>query len=199
MQDPIKFSLTRPVEYSEEIKKSRFTVKATPIETVDEAMAFLDSVREPPANHNCWAYRVGANYRFSDDGEPSGTAGKPIYNAIERLNLDNLLVVVVRYFGGIKLGAGGLIRAYGGTAARCLQQAEKQPLIARFPVQLLVPFEELGRIYPLLDLYRADKLSEQYTDNGVVLELSVPEPQIKDFRQAVADAGRGRINFHINR
>lgn len=75
---------------------------------------FLQAVQDLQATHNCWAYKVGAQYRFSDDGEPAGTAGRPILSAIEAQHLDRVMVVVTRYFGGIKLGVGGLVRAYGG-------------------------------------------------------------------------------------
>ncbi|MCU0692466.1 MAG: YigZ family protein, partial [Polyangiaceae bacterium] len=99
------------------IKKSRFLARAARADTADEAMAFLQRVRDDTASHNCWAYRIGELYRFSDDGEPGGTAGRPILSAIEGQRVDHVMVVVARHFGGIKLGAGGLVRAYGGTAA----------------------------------------------------------------------------------
>src|SRR3546814_1073968 len=81
------------------------------------------------ANHNCWACRIGQTYRFSDDGEPGGTAGKPILQAIDGHDLDGIAVVVTRWFGGILLGSGGLVRAYGGTAALCLQGAAKVRIV----------------------------------------------------------------------
>src|SRR3546814_18000784 len=77
----------------------------------------------PDATHNCWAWRIGDDYRSNDDGEPAGTAGRPILAAIDGQGMDRVVVVVTRWFGGIKLGAGGLVRAYGGTAAECLRRA----------------------------------------------------------------------------
>ena len=77
--------------------------------------------RYPDATHHCWAYRIGPAYRFGDDGEPGGTAGAPILRAIEGQGVDRVMVVVVRFYGGVKLGTGGLARAYGGTAAECLR------------------------------------------------------------------------------
>ena len=122
-------TLVAPVEFVQDIKKSRFIGKATPIASEDEAKAFLAIVSDPAANHNCWAWRIGQAYRFSDGGEPSGTAGKPILQAIDGQDLDGVVVVVTRFFGGILLGSGGLVRAYGGTAAQMLRAAEKREII----------------------------------------------------------------------
>ncbi|XP_074380456.1 uncharacterized protein LOC141721429 isoform X2 [Apium graveolens] len=106
-----------------EIKKSKFIAIAAPLFDESSAQSFLSRVKESRATHNCWAYKVGDQYRSNDDGEPSGTAGKPIYSAIESSGLDRVMVVVIRYFGGIKLGTGGLVRAYGGVASECLKNA----------------------------------------------------------------------------
>ena len=113
----MNLTLADKVVYEEEIQKSRFIAKAAPVASEEEALAFLAENREPEATHNGYAYKIGLLYRFSDDGEPSGTAGKPILHAIEAQGLDRVAVLVVRYFGGVKLGAGGLVRAYGGVAA----------------------------------------------------------------------------------
>src|SRR5689334_14462556 len=114
-------TLERSTSLEQIIKKSRFVATAAPVANEHAAKDFIAAHSDPGANHNCWAWRVGQNYRCSDDGEPSGTAGKPILQAMDRLSLDNVAVVVTRWFGGILLGSGGLIRAYGGTAAACLR------------------------------------------------------------------------------
>jgi hypothetical protein len=93
-----------------EVKKSRFIALAAPAASGAEALAFVKRSADAGARHNCWAYRVGADFRCSDDGEPGGTAGRPILNAIEGAGLDATVVLVTRWFGGIKLGAGGLTR-----------------------------------------------------------------------------------------
>ena len=123
--------LTLDVEctFAEEIKKSRFIAHAAPAVSPEEALAFIARRSDPSATHNCWAYRVEQQYRSSDDGEPGGTAGRPILAAIDRAGLDRVAVLVVRHFGGIKLGAGGLSRAYGGVAASCLAKARKRPFV----------------------------------------------------------------------
>ena len=109
-------TLAAPASHALEIKHSRFLAQACPINSAAEALAFFDAVSTPDATHNCWAYRYGNEYRSSDDGEPAGTAGRPILAAIDGQGYDRVAVVVTRWYGGIKLGAGGLVRAYGGTA-----------------------------------------------------------------------------------
>ena len=109
------------------IEKSRFIAAAIHVDSVEEAAEFVNAKRKAyfDATHNCYAYAVGDRVKFSDDGEPQGTAGMPIYECIKNNGLDRLCVVVTRYFGGIKLGAGGLVRAYSGSCAEVLKQCEK--------------------------------------------------------------------------
>lgn len=112
------------------IEKSRFIASAIHVDTVEQAAAFVEQKRKKyyDATHNCYAYIVGDKAKFSDDGEPQGTAGMPMYECIKNNNLDYLCVVVTRYFGGVKLGAGGLVRAYNGAAADVLRSAVKVPM-----------------------------------------------------------------------
>ena len=111
------------------IKRSRFIACGAPMSSAEEAKSFVSRVRAeyPDAGHHCFAWRLDAGdagFRVSDDGEPGGTAGLPILNHIDGAGLRNVVIVVVRYFGGTKLGKGGLIRAYGGTAGALIRQAE---------------------------------------------------------------------------
>src|SRR5690606_41573561 len=108
------YTLSGTAQYEENIKKSRFLALAAPVASALEAMAFFANHHVADATHNCWAYRIGQEYRFNDDGEPGGTAGRPILQAIEGQQCDRVAVLVIRWFGGIKLGSGGLVRAYGG-------------------------------------------------------------------------------------
>ncbi|MBL0408070.1 YigZ family protein [Microvirga aerilata] len=119
------FTLDQTTSLEQVIKKSRFIAVAGPLANEQAARGFVTAHSDLNANHNCWAWRAGQTYRFSDDGEPSGTAGKPILQAIDRLELDHVAVVVTRWFGGVLLGSGGLARAYGGTAAACLRAAPR--------------------------------------------------------------------------
>ena len=107
------------------IEKSRFIASAISVDTAEEAAEFVEAKRKKfyDATHNCYAYVVGDKSKFGDDGEPQGTAGLPIYDCIRKSGLDHVCVVVTRYFGGVKLGAGGLVRAYGGCCAEVLRKA----------------------------------------------------------------------------
>lgn len=116
-----------PLETEYEIKKSRFIARVRKVVDREEAMAFLDEARVdyPDATHHCWAYLIGnpeaaSNAAMNDDGEPSGTAGKPILNVIQHKAIGDIMVIVIRYFGGVKLGAGGLVRAYSAAAEQAL-------------------------------------------------------------------------------
>ncbi|KAH7283778.1 hypothetical protein KP509_34G023600 [Ceratopteris richardii] len=117
-------TLAEPCRKQIEVKKSKFIAWAAPIVSERAALSFLSEVSDARATHNCWAYKIQNAYRFNDDGEPSGTAGKPIYSSIVASGLDGVMVVVTRYFGGIKLGTGGLVRAYGGVVLDCLKEAK---------------------------------------------------------------------------
>ena len=116
-----RFVLAVPASLRQEIRKSIFVANAANVGSPDAALAFVAAVTDRTATHNCWAYRIGQQYRFNDDGEPGGTAGRPILQAIDAQQMDDTVVVVTRWYGGIKLGAGGLARAYGGCAAECLR------------------------------------------------------------------------------
>ena len=140
-------TLAAPASHEIEVKHSRFLARAAAVTGADEAMAWLQSVGVPDATHNCWAWRIGDDYRSSDDGEPAGTAGRPILAAIDGQGFDQVVVVVTRWYGGIKRGAGGLVRAYGGAAAECLRQAPRSPLVEYADVALPAPFEDLGAVH----------------------------------------------------
>jgi putative IMPACT (imprinted ancient) family translation regulator len=137
-------TLERPTSLEQTIKKSRFVAKAGPVASEQGAKDFIAAHSDPGANHNCWAWRVGQSYRSSDDDEPGGTAGKPILQAIDRLSLDNVAVVVSRWFGGVLLGSGGLIRAYGGTAAACLRAGKLAEIVAVKGATIAVSFSDLA-------------------------------------------------------
>jgi len=153
-------TLAEPAGFEEEIKKSRFVCYAARVDSVEEAQVFLESVRDPQATHNCWAYKIGQQYRFSDDGEPGGTAGQPILRAIEGHGLDHVMAVVIRYFGGVKLGAGGLVRAYGGVTAECLRRARKMEIVPRTRLLVEIPYALSSKLYPLLVAAEARVLGE---------------------------------------
>lgn len=108
-------------EYCEEIHKSRFHTVAAPMADEDEVRAFIAACRDASAGHNCWAWKCGAQYRFSDDGRPGGSAGRLILAAIGGQDMNRVAVSVSHWFGGIKFNIGGLAHAYGDDTAKCLQ------------------------------------------------------------------------------
>ncbi|QNP40987.1 IMPACT family protein [Lysobacter solisilvae (ex Woo and Kim 2020)] len=181
-----------------EVKHSRFIVHAAAVTSPDAALAFLADVADPAATHNCWAYRIGAQYRFSDDGEPAGTAGRPILAAIDGQGYDQVVAVVTRWYGGIKLGAGGLVRAYGGAAAECLRVAARQPLIAYAELRLAYPFEATGAVHAALAAFGAEKLDEDYLAEGVALRLRLPADRLAALKTQLRDATRDRVRFGVD-
>ena len=177
------------------MKKSRFVAVAVPVESEEEARRRIVETSDDAATHNCWAYKIDTTYRFSDDGEPGGTAGRPILAAIEKCGIDRCLVVVTRFFGGIKLGAGGLARAYGGSAAECLRTAKTERLVLREALSILLPFDAIGEVYPLLKKFHADKRQERYEEDGVRIDVMIDTEDIGRFKESLANATRGRAEL----
>ncbi|WP_027882277.1 IMPACT family protein [Meiothermus rufus] len=188
-------TLAAPFRLEREIKHSRFIAQAAPVNSPEEALAFLQAVRDPAATHNCWAYKVGSLYRFFDDGEPAGTAGRPILGAIQGQGLDGVMVVVTRFFGGVKLGAGGLVRAYGGVAAECLRQASKRTLVPRVRCVLQAPFAYSSRLFPLLQGLEVEE--QTYDQAGVRLVVRLEEKRLGEFEEVVRDLTRGQARLHL--
>jgi uncharacterized YigZ family protein len=176
-----------------EIRHSRFLAQAAPVASTDDAMAFLSEVADADATHNCWAYRVGVAYRSSDDGEPSGTAGRPILMAIDGQGFDQVVVVVTRWYGGIKLGAGGLVRAYGGVAAECLRTASRRPLVAMRELELQAGFEDIGAVHAALAAHMGLKLGEVFSSSGLQLRVSLPADRVDALIAQLRDATRDRV------
>lgn len=187
-----RHTLAGPCAHEVEIRKSRFLAHAAPVPTVEEALAFVHEVGEAGANHNCWAYRIGQLYRFNDDGEPSGSAGKPILAAIDGQDLDGVVAVVTRWFGGIKLGVGGLIRAYRGTAAECMRRGERVPVIPATRLVLECGYADLSSIKSRMEPLRAKIRHEEFGAHGVRMRLTVPDEHIDTLHRLVGDVTHGR-------
>jgi len=130
------FTLSAPCELLEVISKSRFLAKAAPVQSPEEAQAFIQAVSDPTATHNCWAWKIGNQYRFSDDGEPGGTAGRPMLTAIEGQDFDRVAVVVIRWFGGTKLGTGGLALRWHHRQMSAGRRAQRTGLALALPLSL---------------------------------------------------------------
>ncbi len=188
------YTLATACQHSEDIKKSRFLAQAAPVQTPEQALAFVREVSDAAATHNCWAYHIGQDYRFNDDGEPGGTAGRPILQAIEGQGIDRAVVVVTRWYGGIKLGAGGLVRAYGGTAAECLRRAERVPIVAMARLGLHCDFAELALLKARLRELDAEVQREHFDADGVELEILLPETRVDETLARITDISRGRYS-----
>lgn len=190
------YTLDQTELFEEEIRKSRFRAIACPVESEAEAKARLAEVSDPAANHNCWAWRIGQTYRFSDDGEPSGTAGKPILQAIDGQALDRTLVVVTRWFGGILLGSGGLIRAYGGTAAACLRAAAKTEYVERVALSVSLGFSDLALVKARLSALAGLVMDEEtFHARGARLAFRVPAEKAEEISRMIADLTSGRAGI----
>lgn len=190
-------TLAGPARLQQEIRKSRFLAQAAPVDDADAALAFVARVSDRDATHNCWAYHVGASYRFNDDGEPAGTAGKPILQAIDGQGLDRVVVVVTRWFGGIKLGAGGLVRAYGGCAAECLRTAPQVAIVALVPVCVRCDFAAAAALHSQLAEFEATKRGERFDADGVELRLDLPSVRVESLSRRVGDLTRGRGSVEV--
>ena len=185
--------------------KSKFIAKASHVPDLDAAMAYIKRVSEPGASHNCWAYRGrdGTHERCSDDGEPGGTAGKPILAALEAENLT-----------GTKLGTGGLVRAYGASARSCLQAAEKRTVVPSTTLTISVPVAATGTVYHVVErcaptaqrVVGTDNDNDNDNDNynndetaspdAARLTFTVPTAAVAEIRSRVADACKGQASFH---
>lgn len=186
------FTLQEVFHYREEIKKSRFEVVASPVGSPEQALSFFAEHAVATATHNCWAYRIGQQYRFNDDGEPGGTAGRPILQAIEGQDCDKVAVLVVRWFGGIKLGAGGLVRAYGGAAAQCLRLAPKVELVDEVELHCHCGFGDLARVQSRFSAFDVSVVEESFDGDGVGWTLRLPRTRVEGFRQEFTNLTRGQ-------
>ncbi|WP_025840681.1 IMPACT family protein [Asaia platycodi] len=173
------------------VKKSLFRVHAAPVASEEEASTFFERVRDIDATHNCWAWRLGGRYRSFDDGEPGGTAGRPILQAIDSQEFDRVAVIVVRWFGGIKLGAGGLVRAYGGAAASCLKQGEAIEIVPMQRIGFHAPFGVLPIIQARLGDWSAIQESCRFDESGAGLEISLPLRDAASVKNTLQDLLRG--------
>jgi len=180
-----------------EIKKSRFITDIARVTTEDEAKAFLATVsaREPKANHHCWAYVLGEHdeiQRESDNGEPSGTAGVPILTVLQRNQLHNVIAVVTRYFGGIKLGAGGLIRAYSNATSTAIEAVGVVKRVRQRALTLTVDYANYDRLSHYLTEEKITTLDTAYTD-AVAVTIAVDLDKVDATQQAITDLLSNRL------
>lgn len=190
-------TLAAPARFEAEIKRSRFIAHSARVDSMADTLDFYESVADPSATHNCWAWRLDHQYRFNDDGEPASTAGKPIHAAIDGKGLDNVMVVVTRYYGGIKLGVGGLVRAYGGSTSRCLDQAEVVEILPKVSCLIEADFKWTGQLYAALEACEATKLGEDYPPGRVQIRAELLESALPGLKEQLRDATRGEALVRI--
>lgn len=182
---------------------SRFIGTAGPAASIEEAMTFIEEVKSEfsDATHNVWAYLVGygssAEYACHNDGEPGGTAGPPALSVLQNSGLGDVAVVVTRYFGGIKLGSGGLVRAYSRAACEAVEALPRKEKVRRRSVSVQVGyrhFDAIQRLLPKLDVL----LEEVNLGVEVVFHLAVPEDMMEVFQHQVMDATAGTAHITLS-
>ncbi|QXZ11018.1 IMPACT family protein [Comamonas sp. Y33R10-2] len=178
------------------IKKSRFIGCVQPMTDRASAQAVVDALwrQHPSAAHICWALLAGGQSAAVDDGEPSGTAGRPMLDVLRHQDLEGVLATVVRYFGGVKLGAGGLVRAYTDAVAQALLQAEKATIERMQILQCTAPYPLEGLIRRMVDAAGAELLQ---VDHGslVTFKLQMPQSAAQAFVSTLNESGQGRIGW----
>lgn len=182
------------------IEKSRFIATITPVSTEEEAQAFMQRISKEfwDATHNCTAYAIGPRQeqqRSSDNGEPSGTAGKPMLEVLKKTTITNVAVVVTRYFGGIKLGAGGLIRAYSHSVAKAVQEGPKLLIAPRQIVSLTIDYSYFGSVERQLQTLGLPYQSS-FTDT-ISLEIYVEPNFVSDLETTITNLTGGNLLWEL--
>ncbi|CAD5287804.1 IMPACT family member YigZ [Alteromonas sp. 38] len=180
------------IETLYEIKKSKFIAFAAFADSREAAMAHLANVKQqyPDARHHCWAYLLGnphspSSAAMADDGEPSGTAGKPILNVLQHKGVGDVMVIVTRYFGGIKLGAGGLVRAYSASAQQAMEQLPTREEVRLYDVSINIDFKHEQFIRHLCEQFSGKVVRCNYAQH-VTVDVQLPSHAIDEFQEKTA-------------
>ena len=181
------------------IERSKFIASVKSVASAEEANAFIESVKKEysDATHNPYAYITerGGYSKFSDDGEPSGTSGAPILESIKAAGLKDTCVVVTRYFGGIKLGTGGLARAYGGAASDVLKAAGSVRRCLSFICKATLPYDKQN-LFPKIGIGLGKILKIDYLDN-IVFEFAIKSDSFEEFTASFKDALKGKYEIEV--
>jgi len=188
------FSLACPAHHELVIKKSRFIACVESIAGRDEAQARVAQLKaeHPDAAHVCWALLAGGQSAANDDGEPGGTAGRPMLEVLRHQDLQGVMASVVRYFGGVKLGAGGLVRSYTDAVAQALLTAEKIPLIKQAQLACSVPYALEGLVRREVEQAQAHLLEVAH-GSVVSLRFVLPDTQAVALMARLSESGRGQL------
>ena len=188
------YTLSAPVHSEQVIKKSRFIGCVEPVADRAAALARVAAVRavHPTATHVCWALMTGGHSAANDDGEPGGTAGRPMLEVLRHQDLEGVLATVVRYYGGTPLGAGGLVRAYTESVAQALLKADKIPVVRTTTLRCVLPYALEGWLRRELPAHDA-QLLEALHGEGVTVRLQLPEASAAALVMRLNDAGQGKV------
>lgn len=194
-------ALAKPCRWTLEEKRSLFHTYLFPVQTRSQALQHVEQLRieQPGASHYCWAYLLGPadqprGQALNDDGEPAGTAGKPMLHVLTQRGAGDCLAVVVRIFGGIKLGAGGLVRAYGSAVSQALDRAEWHDVTPVTEVTISVAFADEERVRHCVEQLEAAILTVRY-EQEVHLDIAVPIGALSDLRERVQHLTSGRFGW----
>ncbi|WP_201508340.1 YigZ family protein [Psychrobacter alimentarius] len=189
-------TLKRAITARLEIKKSEFIAYAYPVTSREQAMFHVEQLREqyPDARHFCWGYIIGdpdntTSAGFDDDGEPSGTAGRPILNVLQHKSIGNVIIIVVRYFGGIKLGAGGLTRAYAGAAQAAVDEMTLNPYVPMAQIQILAEFATEAQCRYMIENL-GGHIDDVAYSKQVTLTATLAQADIDSLKERLAMDGR---------
>jgi uncharacterized YigZ family protein len=199
-QNDIYYTIAKKERAEIKVKASKFIATASYASTKEEAIKFHNIIWAEfhDASHNCFAYRIGATgmeFRFSDDGEPSGSAGKPILFALKKYDYSDIIVIVTRYFGGTKLGVGGLARAYSDAACEVLEMCEKKPVYITVPVKIFCTYEDLSAVKKVLSNY-AIETHEDFRD-AIEIIASIQKSKVSEFIELITSVSHGRAGVVI--
>jgi uncharacterized YigZ family protein len=193
------FTISKAVESLYKEKGSKFLSFLYPVTSVDEVKEILTQLKKKyyDATHHCYAYIIGADkeqFRMNDDGEPSSTAGKPIYGQLQSNNLTNVLLVVVRYFGGTKLGVSGLIKAYKESSAECIAQAEINEKQVKNKYCIYFAYEDMNLVMNILKQNNAEQ-KHQIFDLNCQIEVLVGKRNVSKFENSIPPTSTIRLEF----
>ncbi|MFE1754412.1 YigZ family protein [Streptomyces anandii] len=200
MQDEYR-TVARAGVHETEVNRSRFLCSLAPVGSEREAQAFVAAVRKEHADatHNCWAYVIGADagvQKASDDGEPGGTAGVPMLQMLLRRDMRYVVAVVTRYYGGVKLGAGGLIRAYGGAVGEALDAVGSRTRRRFRLATVTTDHQRAGKLQNDLRATGREVRDVRYAE-AVTLEVGLPDADVEAFRAWLADATQGTAGLEL--
>ncbi len=194
------YTIDHPAQHELKVKGSRFIGECALVTTTDDALGFLESIRkrEHAATHHCYAYRVGLFddivFKYSDDGEPSGTAGRPIYDVICGHELEQCIIVVTRYFGGTKLGTGGLVRAYSETAQGVLYQAGRKEQYLTEQYRVEIDFSLYDSFNRIMHSHHARQLDAKYAEH-VTIDYEIRLSKAEAMNAAIVQLSNGKAKI----